>query len=139
VAGLVDTSAWIEFFKPRGHENVKRVLRAALEEGRVLTTAPILTELLVGLNALRSADARAIARIRAIEAVELTWDVCERAGMLGRTLARRGLHVPTVDLMISAAAAIDGHEVWHVGDKHFAMIEQAGGPSQRDVSVANAT
>jgi len=139
VAALVDTSAWIEFFKPRGHENVRRVLRTALEEGLVVTTAPILTELLVGLNPLRSADAQAIERLRSIDAVELTWDVCERAGAIGRTLGRRGMRAPTVDLMIAAAAASGGHEVWHVGDKHFATIEQAGGPPQRDASIASST
>jgi predicted nucleic acid-binding protein len=36
--------------------------------------------------------------------------------------------------MVAAAAASEGHEVWHWGDKHFAAIERAGGPRQRDLS-----
>lgn len=135
---LVDTSAWIEFFKPRGDPRVKEALRVALEEGLVVTVAPVLTELLVGLNPARSLDAQAIERLRALEAVALGWDVCARAGTLGRALARRGQRVPTVDLMI-AAAAFGGHDVWHVGDRHFIAIERAGGPRHRDLSVGSDT
>jgi hypothetical protein len=132
---LVDTSAWIEFFKPKGHPHVKQVLQVALEEGVVVTVAPVLTELLVGLNPSRSVDAQAIERLRALEAVALGWDVCARAGTLGRALARRGQRVPTVDLMIAAAAASGGHDILHVGDRHFTSLERAGGPRHRDLSV----
>jgi predicted nucleic acid-binding protein len=136
---LVDTSAWIEFFNPKGHVRAKQALRGALEEGAVVTVAPVLIELLVGLNPARSLDAQAIERLRALEAVALGWDVCERAGTLGRALARRGQRVPTVDLMIAAAAASGGHDVWHVGDRHFTAIERAGGPRHRDLSVGSDT
>lgn len=138
MTALVDTSAWIEFFRPRGHDRVRQAVGAALAEGVVHTVAPVLMELLVGLKPTRSADARAIDRLRALEVVELTWDVCELAGTLGRTLARRGERVPTVDLMIAATASAAGHEVWHVGDRHFALIEQAGGPSERDLTAPEA-
>jgi predicted nucleic acid-binding protein len=136
---LVDTSAWIEFFKPKGDPRVKQALQVALEEGVVVTVAPVLIELLMGLNPARSLDAQAIDRLRALEAVALGWDVCARAGTLGRALARRGQRVPTVDLMIAAAAASGGHDVWHVGDRHFIAIERAGGPRHRDLSVGSNT
>lgn len=137
MAALVDTSTWIEFFRPQGDPDVKRALRAALEEGAVVTVAPVLVELLVGLNPARSLDAQAIHRLRALEAVALDWSVSARAGALGRALARRGERVPTVDLMIAAAAASAGHDVWHVGDRHFIAIERAGGPRHRDLSVGS--
>ena len=133
---LVDTSAWIEFFAVKGVPQVKQALRAALEEGVVVTVAPVLTELLVGMNPARSVDAQAIERLRALEVIALDWDVCARAGTLGRALARRGERVPTVDLLIAAAAFSAGHDVWHVGDKHFTAIERSGGPRHRDLSAA---
>jgi len=139
VAALVDTSAWIEFFNPKGHARIRQTLRVVLEEGAVVTVAPVLIELLVGLNPTRSADAQAIERLQALERVVLGWDVCAHAGALGRALARRGQRVPTVDLMIAAAAASGGHDVWHVGDKHFAAIEQAGGSRHRDLRVGSGT
>jgi predicted nucleic acid-binding protein len=137
VAALVDTSAWIEFFKPKGDPGVKQALRMALEEGVVVTVAPVLIELLVGLNPARSLDAQAIQRLRALEAVAIDWGVCARAGTLGRALARRGERVPTVDLVIAAAAASGGHDVWHVGDRHFIAIERVGGPRHRDLSAGS--
>jgi len=135
VAALVDTSAWIEFFKPKGDPDVTQALRTALEEGVVVTVAPVLMELLVGLNPARSLDGQAIQRLRALEAVAIDWGVCARAGTLGRALARRGERVPTVDLMIAAAAASGGHDVWHVGDRHFIRLENVGGPRHRDLST----
>jgi predicted nucleic acid-binding protein len=133
---LVDTSAWIEFFHPKGAARVKHILASALQDGIVVTVAPVLGELLAGLEPGRAGDARAIERLRALEMLDLTWDVCMRAGDLGRRLARRGRRAPTVDLMIAAAAVSSGHNIWHAGDKHFAAIERAGGPSQRDLTEA---
>ncbi len=135
MAALVDTSAWIEFFKPQGSAQVRSVMTAALEEGVVLTVAPILTELLVGLHPARRADARAIERLRTLAVVNLDWNACEQAGVFGRALAGRGRRVPTVDLLIAGAAAVAGHEIWHVGDQHFVWIKQTGGPPERDLSV----
>jgi len=131
---LVDTSAWIEFFRPKGTASMQHILAAALEDGIVVTVAPVLTELLAGLEPGHARDAGAMERLRALEMLDLSWDVCVRAGALGRRLARLGQRVPTVDLMIAAAAVSGGHDVWHVGDKHFAAIERAGGPRQRDLT-----
>ena len=133
---LIDTSAWIEFFRPAGIERVKRAVVRALEAGAVVTASPILVELLVGMHPGRTPDARAIERLRALEAVELGWDACVRAGRLGRALARRGRRVPTVDLLIAGAAAAGEHEVWHAGDQHFVALQAAGGPPQRDLTTA---
>jgi len=131
---LVDTSAWVEFFHPRGVAVAKHIIAAALEDGLVVTVPPVLTELLTGLEPGHAAGARAVAYLHALEILDLPWDVCLRAGALGRRLARRGQRAPTVDLMIAAAAASGGHDVWHVGDRHFAAIEAAGGPRQRDLT-----
>ncbi len=135
MAALVDTSAWIEFFKPQGSQMAKRAVAGALEEGVVVTLAPILTELLIGLNPARRPDARAIERLRDLVMVAVDWRVCEQAGTFGRTLAGHGRRVPTVDLMMAGAAAVAGHEIWHVGDRHFVWINEVGGPPHRDLSV----
>ena len=113
---------------------MKRMLVAALADGVVVTVAPVLTELLTGLEPERAAGRTAVERLRALQMVDLSWDVCMNAGELGRRLARRGQRAPTVDLMIAAAAVSGGHDVWHAGDEHFAAIERAGGPRQRDLT-----
>jgi len=43
--------------------------------------------------------------------------------------------VPTVDLLMAGAAAGAGHEIWHVGDRHFVWIKQIGDPPERDLSA----
>jgi len=135
VAVIVDTSAWIEFFKPHSGTHVKRVMIAALEDGIVVTVVPILVELLVGLNPARSTDARAMERLQDLAVVNLDWTACELAGAFGRALAGRGRRVPTVDLLVAGAAATAGHEIWHVGDQHFVWIKQIGGPPERDLAA----
>lgn len=125
MAVLADTSAWIEFFKPRGLDAVRQAVGHALEEGLIITTAPVLAELLVGLQPTRTADAKAIQLLQGLAIVDLTWGVCDQAGALGRATARRGQRVPTVDLLIAAAAMSEDHEVWHVGDQHFVILGQA--------------
>jgi predicted nucleic acid-binding protein len=87
------------------------------------------------LNPARTPDARAIGRLRDLELISLEWKACELAGMFGRELAARGRRVPTVDLLMAGAAAAAGHEIWHVGDRHFAWIRECGGPAERDVST----
>ncbi len=131
---LPDTSVWIEFFRPRGDVQAKRLLAQALQDDVVGITAPVLTELLVGLTPTRSADARAIDRLRALQTIPLDWNACVLAGELGRTLVRRGRRIPTVDLMIAGAAAVHGYEIWHFGDAHFRVLAQVGGPPQRDLA-----
>jgi len=111
------------------------VVSAALEEGIVVTVAPVLVELLVGLTPARRPDARAVERLQDLAVVSLDWHACELAGTFGRALAGRGRRVPTVDLLVAGAAAAGGHEVWHVGDQHFAWLKQIGGPPERDLSA----
>jgi predicted nucleic acid-binding protein len=134
VPALVDTSAWIEFFHPKGMETVKQIMAVALEEGIVVTAAPVLTELLVGIEPKHPAGLRAIQRLGALYLIDIPWNACARAAQFGRKLARQGRRAPTVDLMIAGAAFLSGHDVWHVGDRHFADIERVGGPHQRDLA-----
>ncbi|GIW36856.1 MAG: hypothetical protein KatS3mg073_1001 [Meiothermus sp.] len=45
---LVDTSAWIEFYHPKGARQVKQALGNALEVHEIAVIAPIAVELLSG-------------------------------------------------------------------------------------------
>ncbi|MDQ7840955.1 MAG: hypothetical protein RDU83_08005 [bacterium] len=85
---------------------------AALAEGLVVTASPVVVELPAGLDERLPAHAAAVERIRAMELLDASWEACAAAGL---------------------ARARDC-EIWHAGDRHFALIERAGGPRQRDVS-----
>ena len=47
---IIDTSAWIEFFKPNGNENIKRIIRYALNNETVSIGDLIYCELLQGVK-----------------------------------------------------------------------------------------
>ena len=129
---LADTSVWIEFYHPRGSSAVKQALREALESHEVAVVAPIIGELLVGAK-----DERTLKRLQedmgALSILPLGGEEGMTAGVLGGALARAGRRVPTVDLLVAAAAHGHGFEVWHYGDEHYALIASSGGPPQRNL------
>ncbi len=129
---LVDTSAWIEFYHPRGSASVKRALSDALEHHDVALIAPVVAELLTGAK-----DERALRQLqddlRSLPLLPLGWAEAEAAGRLGRSLARVGRGAPMVDLLVASAAQKHGHEVWHFGDEHYAVISSSGGPANRNL------
>jgi predicted nucleic acid-binding protein len=118
---LVDTSAWIEFYHPKGARQVKQALGNALEVHEVAVIAPIAVELLSGAKNERDYGLLA-ADLQALIWLPLGSEEAEVAGTLAYDLARSGQRVPTVDLLIAGAALVQGCELWHFGDAHFATI-----------------
>ena len=45
---LLDSSVWVCYLRPSGWEKLKAELRRALEESRVATCWPVITQLLIG-------------------------------------------------------------------------------------------
>jgi len=119
---LVDTSAWIEFF--RGNKPIVNLVDSLLESDGVAVCGPILVELRRGFRS--EADRRRV--IPLIEAChqlsqpELLW---EEAGDLGFALGRRGVSVKTLDLLIATYAL--AHSVALLTkDRDFLLIQKAG-------------
>lgn len=133
---LVDTSAWIEFYHPRGAAGVKQALTNALEHHEVAVVAPVVVELLGGA---KTKDAYKTLQddLHALSDLPLGWEEAVTAAQLSWELRRAGRPAPTVDLLIAASAQRHQHEVWHFGDGHFKAIEAAGGPLQRDLKSLN--
>lgn len=131
---LVDTSAWIEFYHPQGASGVKRLLAEALERHEIAVVAPIVLELLQGAKT-QNAYKTLRDDLHALLCLPVGWEEAVIAAKLGWELRRAGRPVPTVDLLIAAAAQQHTCEIWHFGDEHFKVIEAAGGPPQRDLKV----
>lgn len=76
----------------------------------VSLAAPCLTELLLGAHfkggALLRDTLDLVARVEVLETSEV---VAAEAGRLGAELLRRGLGLPTTDLLIAATARLHGH------------------------------
>lgn len=121
---LIDTSAWIHFFRKQGHPDAKRRVAAALNDDTAAYTCPVLFELLAG------------ARLESeIALVRDTLGLCARlpfgesdwaqAAQLERMLRRHGAIVPRDDILI-AAVACDRKVPVLCCDRHFDLIRAKG-------------
>ncbi len=129
---LVDTSAWIDFYHPKGDPQVKSHLAHALERDDVAVIAPIIVEVLAG--ARTDEENRTLQDdLRGLRLLPLGWEEAVTAGTFARSLGRRGRRPPVVDLLIAAAARRNDCEVWHAGDDHYAAIASVGGPPERNL------
>lgn len=76
----------------------------------VSLAAPCLTELLLGAHFKGGALLRdTLDLVARIEVLETSEAVAAEAGRLGAELLRRGLGLPTTDLLIAATACLHGH------------------------------
>lgn len=109
---LVDTSAWILSFRRTGSLKLKEFLIEALDLDRVATSNIIVLELLQGAKTekeyylLKSRlDVLALYGIS-----ESTWNMAYKAGF---QLRRKGITVPTADILISCIAKEHGLHLLH--------------------------
>lgn len=118
---LVDSSVWIEYYRPAGPSGLRVAVQDALERDRVVTAGVIAVEVLQG--ARTDADYALLERdFAALPWLELTAAAARQAARLGFDLRRRGLAVPAVDLVIAALALVHECELWHL-DAHFERVQ----------------
>jgi predicted nucleic acid-binding protein len=119
---LVDTSAWIAFF--RGRAPFAAAVDRLLESDEVALCGPVLTELRRGLRS--AADrARVLPLLTGCRILEQPRRLWEEAGELGYYLGRRGAMVKSLDLLIATYALAHGVPVLSA-DADFARIRRAG-------------
>ena len=128
-AVLLDTSAWIAFFSPKGHQQLKSEVQDALDAERVHTCSVVLSELLVGARD-RSAFAKLDKLLNALPGIPIDQDVWKRAASLGFPLRRRGRSVPLSDLLIAEVCRLHSLELWHL-DAHYEVIRDQAPFSMR--------
>jgi predicted nucleic acid-binding protein len=117
---LVDTSAWIAFFRLEDQKTALAV-RQAVADGTAVVPKIVLAELMQGAKsdkelAVISDLARSIPTARESEA---TWSA---AGELAYRLKRKGLTIPLADCYIAVLARENGSRVLTL-DSHFKNID----------------
>ncbi len=117
---LVDTSAWILSFKKAADPRLKEFLKQAIISGSALTSPIIILEILQGCRSVEERDALRT-RLESLEALPVTPPVWEQTYALGFTLRRKGLTIPTTDLII-AALALESKSLLLHQDEHFEKI-----------------
>ncbi len=117
---LVDSSVWIDYYRPRGPKALQDRVREALTRDVILTTGIIVVEVVQGA---RTEDAYALlwedfSGLRWLE--PSPWAV-GGAARLGFELQQHGTPVPATDLLIASIALEHGCRLWH-RDAHFSHI-----------------
>ena len=121
---LVDTSAWVEFFRRTGSDANVRVRRLLAEPDSLLTTDVVLMEVLAGARDVRHRDSlrRLLARCR-FEPVDGPADY-EAAAALYRHCRARGVTVRALtDCLVACVAVRTDCALLHA-DRDFELIAE---------------
>lgn len=124
---LPDTSVWAR----SRLGSVQPLLDAAIRSDRVVTTGPIVLELLRGARDRRDLE-REARHYDALPRVSDTLPLAARARAVQEALSWRGYHrgPSAVHLLTAAAAEAVGAELWHC-DRHFELIAEVTGQPVR--------
>jgi predicted nucleic acid-binding protein len=120
---LVDSSAWIEVARGPDADGLRTEVERLLSEGRAALSEPVWLELYQGVKGSR--EEKWLDGLRRL-CVWLPFDVpCwQAAADIARACRRRGVNVPTSDILVFACARFHGAELLH-RDTHFNLIAQA--------------
>jgi len=116
---LVDTSAWIDYFNKPDSKTGKTV-ENILQNRRAVLAGIVLTEILQGAKIKREFDAvlESMLALPLLEASLMTWI---EAGRISFTLRRKGITIPTTDLIIASLALENNCSILTL-DPHFQQI-----------------
>ena len=100
---LIDSSVWIEYFRPKGSSKAKEKVRQILQREEAVCCGIVLVEI---LRVAKSGKEYQFLKeaLTALPQIPLDEEVVERASQWGYQLDRKGKHVSTTDLLIAAAA-----------------------------------
>ena len=121
---LVDTSAWVDFF--RGVAPFAEDVDDLLETDEVALCGPVETEVRRGLRS-PTERRKVIPLLAGCHRLEQPVRLWEEAGELGYVLARKGLTVKTLDLLIATYALSHGVAIL-TADSDFAAMRRCGVP-----------
>ena len=119
---LIDTSAWIEFF--RGRPPLSDAVDDAIDAHETAVCGPILTELRRGLQSVAERR-KVLPLLEGCYALTDPPELWEEAGDLGFFLARRGVTAKSIDLLIATYALSHGVPIL-AADRDFADMRAAG-------------
>ena len=117
---LIDTSAWIESFKKTGNKSLQQLIIKTLDSSQVATTNIIMLELLQGCRDKKE-YAEMKMRLESLELLPANGKVWDTAYNAGYNLKKKGLTIPTIDLIIASIAKSYDYTLIH-HDRHFRLV-----------------
>lgn len=118
---LVDTSAWIEFFRKDQKGSVTAIeVERLLSEDLVVTTEPVLVELAAGVRGKKSL-AQLVEMFSSFHDAKVTEQVWSAATENVFLMSSRGYTIPLADHLIATVSMSYELPLLHL-DKHFGQI-----------------
>lgn len=117
---VVDTSAFIEYYRPAGNATVRATVATAIGTDEVAVNGVIKTEML-GFAVSKKEFRQLSLDFQAFHWLVLNQAIFEKAAQLGFDLRRTGITVPATDLIIAASTIEAQAMLYHV-DAHFEQI-----------------
>jgi predicted nucleic acid-binding protein len=118
---LIDTSAWIEFFRAKGDLQIKTLVRDFLLIKEAAYTCPVAFELTTGARKHEVADLRTgLGLAHRIVLKPEHWDAAAESNA---TLKSMGINLPASDLLIATVAHLGGFSLL-AKDAHFKVIRE---------------
>jgi predicted nucleic acid-binding protein len=117
---LVDSSAWLEFFKPAGKPLFKEVVAGLLKEMTIVIPGIVKVEILRGSRShqeYKMLDSL-LNGVQYLSVTEMFW---ARLSSFNYDLSRQGVNVPLPDAYIALLAIENELELLHY-DRHFDLI-----------------
>ena len=100
---LIDSSVWIEYFRPAGSPRIKERVRQILQKEEAVSCGIVVVEILRGVKNEKEFQTLKES-LCSLPQIPLDEPVIERAAQWGFMLERKGKSVPTTDLFIASAA-----------------------------------
>jgi predicted nucleic acid-binding protein len=130
---LIDSTAWVEYYRPGGAEVYAAWASDAIEADTASINAIILAEILA-FTKTRSQYELVTSDSSAFHWLDMGSEVAVRAAELGYALRRMGLTISATDLLICAYAETAGASLVH-NDGHFLDIARVSAiPMQTTLS-----
>jgi len=117
---LIDTSLWIEALKKDCPETIKEIILKAIDEDNAFITGIIMVELLSGAKTVKKYE-QLKNNLEALIYLETTVEVWDKAAKIAFTLKRKGINVPSGDILIAFLCIKYDILLIHM-DKHFELI-----------------
>lgn len=132
---IVDSSAWIEFYRPSGSPGVRAVVAAAVDSDLVAVNGVIQVEVLA-FSSRHDNRRKLVSDFEALHWLDLGKSSFDLATEIGARARSEGITVPATDLII-AACAIQSDSVLLHADTHFDLLVPHSGLRSRNLLLQN--
>ena len=119
---IVDTSAWIESFRPQSEKTFINLVKDLILKGRILVPGIIKTEILRGTKNKKEYN-QLNDLLKGLEYLPVSDDFWEKLSLFSFRLFRKGVTVPLTDTYIALLGIENNASILH-RDKHFDLIAE---------------